>query len=123
MMSISDIGRKYPITRQAIFIAIKNKRLKAKKYGGQWRISDDDLKEYFISRYDRKFSLHDGELKFDPRKGEISVTQATKILGREKAHIYHAIRSRKIGHYRKGTSYILDIEEVKNYFPKDNRKL
>ncbi len=122
MMSISDIGKIFPITRQAIFVAIKNKRLKAKKHGGQWRVNRDDLDEYFNGKYDRKYSKINGELIYDPHKGEISVIQATKILGIGKAHIYHAIRTKKIGHIRKGTAYILDIDDVKNYMPKDNRK-
>lgn len=122
MMSISDVCKIHHITRQAIFVAIKNKRLKAKKTGGQWRLEYDELEKYLATKYDRMHSKYDGELLYNPKIGEISVKQATNLLGLGKHQIYHAIRTYRLPHTRKGAAYILKIDDVKNYLPKDKRK-
>ena len=81
VVSITEAARINNVTRQAIYVAIKQKKLKATKDSTRWTIHLDDLDEYRKNKYSRTKSMFDGELLFDNRKGYYSVNQAAKLLG------------------------------------------
>ena len=120
-MKLAEVMCKYGISRQALFIALKNNRLKGTKINGRWHIQENDMVEYLQTKYDRKFSKINGRNIFDPELGTISVIQAAKMLGHDRAHIYHAIRKGKLSHKRTRSSYVLDRSEVEKYQRKDHR--
>src|SRR5437867_4017297 len=75
VVSITEAARINNVTRQAIYVAIKQKKLKATKDSTRWTINLDDLDEYRKSKYCRSKSLFQGELLFDNKKGYYSVNQ------------------------------------------------
>lgn len=65
LASITEAAEYLGVTRQAIFIAIKEGRLPAMRIGRQWVIRRIELEKYRVSELRREAGL-----KHRPRKGE-----------------------------------------------------
>ena len=115
VVSITEAARINNVTRQAIYVAIKQKKLKATKDATRWTIHLDDLNEYRRNKYSRAKSLYDGELLFDPNKGHYSVNQVAKILNIPTQKVYYATRIGLMKASRKGAAWVIQAEEVKQY--------
>jgi len=115
IISITEAARINNVTRQAIYVAIKQKKLKATKDSTRWTIHLDDLEEYRAHKYSRTKSIYDGELLFDNRKGYYSVNQAAKYLNVPAQKIYYATRVGLLKAIRKGAAWVIHIDDIKNY--------
>ena len=115
VVSITEAARINNVTRQAIYVAIKQKKLKATKDATRWTIHLDDLDEYRKNKYSRTKSMFDGELLFDNRKGYYSVNQAAKVLGVPAQKIYYATRVGLLKAHRKGAAWVIHIEDLKGF--------
>ena len=115
-LSIVQAADAYGITRQAIFVAIRNNRLKATKPDGMhWSIDEEDLKQYREGRYSRKNLRHNGELVYPPDQGLVSVMQAAKILGVKEHKLYYAIYKNRLKHTRSGCAYVIHMDDLADY--------
>lgn len=115
VVSITEAARINNVTRQAIYVAIKQKKLKASKDATRWTIHLDDLEEYRKNKYSRTKSMFDGELLFDHRKGYYSVNQAAKLLNVPAQKIYYATRVGLLKAHRKGAAWVIHIDDLKGY--------
>lgn len=115
VVSITEAARINNVTRQAIYVAIKQKKLKATKDSTRWTIHLDDLEEYRNNKYSRTKSMFDGELLFDNRKGFYSVNQAAKLLGVPAQKIYYATRVGLLKAHRKGAAWVIHTDDIKGY--------
>ena len=115
VVSITEAARINNVTRQAIYVAIKQKKLKASKDSTRWTIDLDDLETYRKQKYSRSKSLFNGELLFDNQKGFFSVNQVAKMLGVPAQKIYYATRVGLMKASRKGAAWVIHIDEVKQY--------
>lgn len=115
VVSITEAARINGVTRQAIYVAIKQKKLKAMKDATRWRISLNDLKEYTDNKYSRKKSMHNGELVFDNSKGFYSVNQVAEMLNVPAQKIYYATRVGLLKATRKGAAWVIHSSEVESY--------
>lgn len=115
VVSITEAARINNVTRQAIYVAIKQKKLKATKDATRWTIHLDDLEEYRKNKYSRTKSMFNGELLFDNRKGYYSVNQTAKLLNVPAQKIYYATRVGLLKATRKGAAWIISIEDIKGY--------
>ncbi len=115
VVSITEAARINNVTRQAIYVAIKQKKLKATKDATRWTIHLDDLEEYRRNKYSRTKSMYNGELLFDNRKGFYSVNQAAKFLNVPAQKIYYATRVGLLKASRKGAAWVISIEDIKSY--------
>ncbi len=115
VVSITEAARINNVTRQAIYVAIKQKKLKATKDATRWTIHLDDLEEYRRNKYSRTKSMFDGELLFDNGKGYYSVNQAAKVLNVPAQKIYYATRVGLLKAHRKGAAWVISIEDIKGY--------
>lgn len=115
VVSITEAARINNVTRQAIYVAIKQKKLKATKDSTRWTIHLDDLEEYRNNKYSRTKSMFDGELLFDNLKGYYSVNQTAKILGVPAQKIYYATRVGLMKAHRKGAAWVIHTDDIKNY--------
>ncbi|WP_157952601.1 helix-turn-helix domain-containing protein, partial [Candidatus Similichlamydia epinepheli] len=61
-VSITEAAKINNVTRQAIYVAIKQKKLKAYKKIARWTIDLDDLAAYRRDRYSRSKSMYNGKL-------------------------------------------------------------
>ncbi len=115
VVSITEAARINNVTRQAIYVAIKQKKLKATKDSTRWTIHLDDLEEYRRNKYSRTKSMFDGELLFDNRKGYYSVNQAAKLMNVPAQKIYYATRVGLLKASRKGAAWVIHSEDIKGY--------
>lgn len=115
VVSITEAARINNVTRQAIYVAIKQKKLRAQKDATRWTIDLDDLEEYRRQKYSRTKSTYDGELLFDNQKGFYSVNQVAKMLGVPAQKIYYATRIGVLRASRKGAAWVIHMSDVKEY--------
>jgi len=115
LVSITEAARLNNVTRQAIYVAIKLNKLKAKKETTRWTIHLDDLEEYRKHKYSRAKSRFNGELLFDNTKGLYSVNQAARILSVPAQKIYYATRIGALKAHRKGAAWVIREEDLKEY--------
>lgn len=119
VVSITEAAKINNVTRQAIYVAIKLKKLKAKKETTRWTIHVDDLEEYRNNKYSRTKSVFDGELLFDNYKGYFSVNQVAAMLNVPAQKIYYATRVGMLKAHRKGAAWVIhhaDLDEYKEKF-------
>ena len=115
LVSITEAAKINNVTRQAIYVAIKQKKLKAFKDSTRWTISLDDLEQYRQQKYSRAKSLYEGELLFDNKQGFYSVNQAAKMLGVPAQKIYYATRIGLLKAFRKGAAWVIHVNDVNHY--------
>lgn len=114
-VSITEAARINNVTRQAIYVAIKQKKLKAYKDATRWTIDLDDLENYKKQKYSRTKSMFNGELLFDNQKGFFSVNQVAKMLNVPAQKIYYATRVGLLKASRKGAAWVIHTSDVKQY--------
>lgn len=115
VVSITEAAKINNVTRQAIYVAIKQNKLKAKKETTRWLIHLDDLENYRNQKYSRSKSTFDGELLFDNTRGYYSVNQAAKILGVPAQKIYYATRIGVLKAQRRGAAWVIHVDDIKGY--------
>ena len=115
VVSITEAARINNVTRQAIYVAIKQRKLKAHKDSTRWTIDLSDLEEYRKNKYSRTKSIYNGELLFDNTKGYYSVNQVAQLLGVPAQKIYYATRVGLLKAIRKGAAWVIHTNDVKGY--------
>ena len=114
VVSITEAAKINKVTRQAIYVAIKQKKLRATKKT-RWEIDLKDLEEYRNNKYSRTKSMFAGELLFDNNRGYFSVNQVARMLNVPAQKVYYATRTGMIKGTRKGAAWVIHSEEVKRY--------
>lgn len=114
VVSITEAAKINNVTRQAIYVAIKQKKLRATKKT-RWEIDLKDLEEYRNNKYSRTKSMFDGELLFDNHRGYHSVNQVADMLGVPAQKIYYATRTGMIKGTRKGAAWVIHTDEINRY--------
>lgn len=126
ILTISEAAQAAEVSRQAIYRAIKNERIKGKKINNTWTFTNHEFEEYMKFRYSRQFSTYQGELLFDIEKGEYSVPEAAKKCGVNEQHIYYKLRRGELKGRKKGGAWVLNYEDLvetfKEKIQKENEK-
>ncbi|OGN61989.1 MAG: peptidase [Chlamydiae bacterium RIFCSPHIGHO2_12_FULL_49_11] len=115
VVSITEAARLNNVTRQAIYVAIKQKKLRAYKQDTKWVIDIKDLDDYTQNKYSRTKSTFNGELIFDNKKGYFSVNQVAKMLGIPAQKVYYATRIGLMKATRKGAAWVIHENDVNGY--------
>lgn len=115
VVSITEAAKLNKVTRQAIYVAIKQKKLKARKHMARWVIHLDDLENYKRQKYSRSKSTYNGELLFDNKKGYYSINQTAKILGVPAQKIYYATRIGHLKAQRRGSAWVIHMDDINTY--------
>ncbi|NGX42393.1 MAG: hypothetical protein K940chlam7_00673 [Chlamydiae bacterium] len=115
VVSITEAARLNNVTRQAIYVAIKLKKLKAKKETTRWTIHLDDLEEYRKNKYSRRKSVFEGELLFDNTRGYYSINQVASMLSVPAQKIYYATRIGILKAHRKGAAWVVHVDDMNAY--------
>lgn len=118
LVSITEAAILNKVTRQAIYVAIKLNKLKARKETTRWTIHLDDLEAYRKQKYSRSKSMFNGELLFDNSKGYHSVNQVARLLSVPAQKIYYATRIGQLKAHRKGAAWVIHDQDVKDYSEK-----
>jgi excisionase family DNA binding protein len=114
VVSITEAAKINNVTRQAIYVAIKQNKLKATKKT-RWEIDLNDLENYQKNKYSRTKSVFQGELLFDNSKGYHSINQVAKLLNVPAQKIYYATRVGLMKAVRKGAAWVIHNDDVKEY--------
>jgi excisionase family DNA binding protein len=114
-VTLSEAAKINNVTRQAIYVAIKQKKLRAYKNPTRWIIDIEDLDHYRKLKYSRTKSMHNGELIFDHKKGFFSIQQAAKMLNVPYQKVYYATRIGLLKATRKGSAWVVHIDDLKKY--------
>ena len=114
-VTLSEAAKINNVTRQAIYVAIKQKKLRAYKNPTRWIIDIEDLDHYRKLKYSRTKSMHNGELIFDNNKGFFSIQQASKMLNVPYQKIYYATRIGLLKASRKGSAWVVHEDDLKKY--------
>lgn len=115
VVSITEAARINNVTRQAIYVAIKQRKLRAYKDTTRWTIDLEDLENYRKQKYSRTKSMFEGELLFDNLKGFYSVNQVAKMLNVPAQKIYYATRVGLLKASRKGAAWVVHTNDIKHY--------
>lgn len=114
-VTITEAAKLNQVTRQAIYVAIKQDKLRAQKDSTRWTIRLGDLEDYRNNKYSRSKSTFDGQLIFDNNKGYYSVNQVAKILGVPAQKIYYATRVNMLKAIRKGAAWVIHEDDLSSY--------
>jgi excisionase family DNA binding protein len=114
VVSITEAAKINNVTRQAIYVAIKQNKLKATKKT-RWEIDLNDLENYQKNKYSRTKSVFQGELLFDNTKGYHSINQVAKMLNVPAQKIYYATRVGLMKAVRKGAAWVIHSDDVRQY--------
>lgn len=114
-VTVDEASNYYRLRPRSIKIAIKKNRIKAQKFNGKWTIHINDLKQYKKNRYSKEFSTFNGKPLIDKEKGELTVTKCAELTGFKKQQIYHALRKNYLNSTRKGSAWIITLDDLKYY--------
>lgn len=114
-VTLSEAAKMHNVTRQAIYVAIKQKKLKAYKNPTRWIIDVEDLHQYRNLLYSRSKSTYNGELVFDNKRGFYSIQQAAKLLDVPYQKIYYATRIGLLKASRKGYAWVVHVDDLNQY--------
>lgn len=114
VVSITEAAKINQVTRQAIYVAIKLKKLKAHK-NKRWEINLKDLQEYQKNKYSRTKSTFEGELVFDQKRGLFSIAQVANMLRVPAQKIYYATRVGHLPASRKGAAWVIQNQDIEKY--------
>ncbi len=112
---ITEAAKINGVSRQAIYIAIKKRKLKAHKDKSHWEINLKDLEKYRKEKYSRNHSVFEGELIFDKNKGLNSVREVAKKLNVPTQKIYYSIRTGLIQAIQKRAAWVIHENDIKSY--------
>ncbi len=118
LLTLEEAAKYARVTRQAIYKALRNRGLKAKKVGRKWMLSKEHIDEYRSNKYNRDMRVVNGQLIFDMEKGEFSVTQVCKVfsatLGRPfpMQRLYYLLRTGQLRSFKKGSAWIINKEDA-----------
>ncbi len=115
LVSITEAAKINNVTRQAIYVAIKQNKLKATKHTTRWTIDLNDLERYRREKYSRTKSIYNGELLFDNKKGFYSINQVAQMLGVPAQKIYYATRVGLLKASRKGAAWVIHVDDLNSY--------
>ncbi len=112
MLNTTQAAEILCITRQAVFAAIKLKKLKGTKEHSRWSISEEDLDEYKRNKYNRDYSVYNDAPLYDQSKGEFSVKKASEECRLKKNQVYYFIRKGCLRSHKKRAAWIIDADGI-----------
>jgi len=120
LLSINEAAKIRNVTRQAIYLAIKEGRLKAFMRGKTMKVSLASIMDLENSKYLRVAKVFKGARVFSAKMGLISVPDAAKLTGIPVISLYNSIYSGRLPAERKGVSWVV---HVKDLYPVQKRYL
>lgn len=111
-MTITEAAKVRNVTRQAIYLAIKEGRLKVIKRGKLQKVKLESLIDLEKTRYVRAAKVFQGEDLYSDKKGVISPPKAAKLMNVGVSVVYNAIYSGKLKATKKGRSWIIYAKDL-----------
>lgn len=123
LMTITQAAKVKNVTRQAIYLAIKEGRLKAYYDQGKLqKVSIEGLLAYESQKCSRMFMEYNGKKIYDGTKGFMSIVRAAELTGIAKSRLYYSIYNGHLKAERRGTAWVVLLDDVIEYSKIDFRK-
>ncbi len=119
LLTVDEAAKIRNVTRQAIYLAIREGRLKPYMRGKIIKVSMASILELQKKKYDRVIKLFQGQEVFSDKEGMISVYKAAQLTGIPRTSIYNAIYSGRLKAVRKGKTWVIqarDLPTVQTYY-------
>ena len=113
--SLSQTAEVEGLTRQGVYKAIKDGRLKACKINNKWFIDESDLIQYRKERYTKVHSKFNGEPLYQPEIGLIGVHHVCEMLGLKRQQVYYLVRCHRLSTIQRGKTLIFFKDNVMAY--------
>lgn len=118
LLTISEAAKEARVSRQAIYVALRDKRLKGFQHHRKWFINKTDLDFYRSQKYIGDNRKNNGEPIFDLEKGLYSVHQLSKFMSEglrrpyPMQRIYFLLNRGRIRAHRVGAAWIIMKEDA-----------
>lgn len=122
-LTIEEAVKEMHISVEAIYQAIKKNRLKAVKGGKRWYLTEKDIEDYQLSKFNR-----DLQPIFSIEEGRYSTGQAAKILTDLIKRPFSAdcvrdkFRRGEIKAEKKGSAWVVTLEELEKFYNSINKE-
>lgn len=98
--------------KQAVYAAIRAKKLKAVKHGLRWSIDEEDLHHYCDMRYRPESKIRaDGTPVYNQDIGLYSPCELAEASGKTPQNVYYLLYTKKLKYSRYGALYIVDVRD------------
>ena len=115
-LTTGEAAIKFGVTRQAIYLAIKKNRLKAKRrIPWCYQIKESDLDEYRKSKFCRDMSTFDDKPLYDEKIGEYSLKKAAEYVNMDYHTFYFHLMNGKVKGCRRGAAWIFQKIDLDNF--------
>lgn len=112
LLNLTQAAQRLDVQRQAVWAALKKKRIPAEKINGRWMMTEKALDDYKATKYSRVHSVFNGRPLIDNNAGFFSLSQTAKMLGLPPQKVYFSIYSGKLKYQRKGSAYIIHMSDI-----------
>ena len=119
--TITEAAEYLGVTRQAVYVSIKKRRIKAQIINRWWRIKNQDLIFWKENRFNHNHRRDaQGNYLFDNIK-TFSTATAAKLISEKlditftEQRLYYLLRGGIIKHYLYGKTKIIKIEDIDKY--------
>lgn len=126
MLTLTEAAELVGVTRQAVYLAIKIKKLKAhKNEHNRWMIDVEDIRRWQQNKYKHENKECNGQRVYDGQN-TLTLRQATYFIDSQlytstpEQRIYYLARIGEIKSYKIGKQYVFKIEDLKNYIERIN---
>lgn len=126
--TITEASEYLGVTRQAVYVCIKNGRIKAEMMGGLWTIKDVDLMFWKENKYNHNLRKNEGQYLFDNIK-TFSAPQAAKLISEKlntkftEQRLYYLLSRGAIKQHLFGKTKIIKIEDIEKFIKKEKKLL
>jgi len=112
LMTVTQAAKVRNVTRQAIYLAIKEGRLKVYRNGRVQKVSLGHLMDLENNRWMRLVKVYEGEKLYDEKKGTLSPPKAAKLTGLPVTKIYYGLYSGNLKAERKGKAWVIQAKDL-----------
>ncbi len=113
LVTIREAAKIKNVTPQAIYLAIRLKKLKAYRNNDELKIFRGDLDAYDNRRFSRDMAMENGKLIFDETK--VSVERASEMLCIPKQKLYYSCRAGILKAHRIRKFWVINIDDLFKY--------
>lgn len=123
VLTLKEAAEYAHITKQAVYVALKKKKLEAFKVKNRWFITREKIDEYRLNKYNRHSRRKDGDLIYDIEEGRFSIHDLSKIMSLNPnegglgkripvQRLYYLVRTGQLKSHKVGCSIVIYKEDI-----------
>jgi excisionase family DNA binding protein len=120
--TVSQAAALLAVSRQAVYVNVKKKRIVAFFVKYKWYITHENLMFWKKNRFNHHLRKHEGELIFDG-KTTFSVSQTAEMLNVNNQRIYYFLRQGYLKCYLHGATKVIKREDIDKYIKENDLQI